>query len=117
MPAAATMAAIAWLSHGPLPPGVGLIPDWLGHVGAYAFLAATCAYGTTRGFEARLRTPGRAWTGALIAVVYGALDEWHQSFVGRHMSSADWLGDAFGAAIVAAVLGFLWRDAGVGKGG
>lgn len=34
----------------------------------------------------------------LIASGYGALDEWHQSFIpGRHMDIRDWIADSLGA--------------------
>lgn len=56
---------------------------------------------------------GRGWRGAAVAIVavsvYGATDEWHQSFVpGRSTELADWIADTAGAA-VAAVLYTRWR--------
>lgn len=45
----------------------------------------------------------------VIAVVFGALDEWHQSFIpGRSTELADWYADAAGTAC-GAVLGALGR--------
>lgn len=51
---------------------------------------------------------GRGWraaAGALLAVsVFGATDEWHQSFVpGRSSEVADWLADTAGAALAVAL--------------
>lgn len=40
----------------------------------------------------------------LIAALYGATDEWHQSFVGRDADVLDWMADVFGAAFMAVVL-------------
>ena len=45
--------------------------------------------------------PASTWIIALsIAAVYGASDEWHQSFVpGRYPTVADWIVDCVGSAI------------------
>ena len=45
--------------------------------------------------------PVSTWIIALsIAVVYGASDEWHQSFVpGRYPTISDWIVDAVGGAV------------------
>jgi VanZ family protein len=68
------------------------------HVLAFAILAATLEWGRERsGWGVR---PGFVLG---IAVLYGALDEWHQSFVpGRHATAADW-----GADLVGVALGYL----------
>lgn len=45
-----------------------------------------------------------AWAGAYL--VYGVLDEWLQSYVGRSMSFNDWLADAVGVAAATIILLF-----------
>lgn len=79
-------------------PGVSLGPDGLpldkvAHFGAYAVLAALILRAT--------RTP-LEWRTAVVVVVvvslFGAVDEWHQSFIPRRsMSFADWIADTLGA--------------------
>jgi len=39
-----------------------------------------------------------------LASAYGAIDEWHQGFVGRDCDLGDWLADTIGAAAVAVAL-------------
>jgi uncharacterized protein YfiM (DUF2279 family) len=79
-------------------PGVSLGPDGLAldkvaHFGAYAVLAALILRAT--------RTPHLWRTAVLVVVVvsiFGAVDEWHQSFIPRRsMSFADWVADTLGA--------------------
>ncbi len=80
-----------------LPVDVGS-SDKILHAAAYAVLAALAfrAAGGSGGTRAAL-------VAVLVAAAYGALDEYHQSFVpGRTASAADWLADACGAAIGAA---------------
>ena len=49
-----------------------------------------------------------AWWAVLLAVVYGATDEWHQSFVpGRTPELRDLFADAVGSAFGASVV-WLW---------
>lgn len=45
------------------------------------------------------------WT--VVYAIYGALDEWLQSFVGRTMSFGDWLAD-LGGIVAAAVVLMAW---------
>lgn len=63
----------------------------------------------TKGFD-RPAWGGRRlapWIAFALAAGFGALDEWHQSFVpGRDASAADWVADAVGASLGA--LG-TWR--------
>lgn len=79
-------------------PGVSLGPDGLpldkvAHFSAYAVLSALMLRATA--------TP-RHW-GSLVLVffavaAFGAVDEWHQSFIPRRsMSFADWVADVAGA--------------------
>jgi len=59
------------------------------HVGEFAVLAALC-----------LRAIGRPLAAAVLASLYAALDEVHQSFVeGRTGSPLDWAIDSFGVVI------------------
>jgi VanZ family protein len=67
---------------------VGLPSPWdkVAHFSSYALL----------GFFAT-RATRSSWSGWGIAAAYGALDEWHQSFVPlRDASAWDWLADALG---------------------
>lgn len=89
-------------------PGVNLGPkgldlDKVAHFGAYAVLAALVLRATL--------TP-REW-GTLAAVVilvsvFGAVDEWHQSFIPRRsMSFLDWCADTAGALVGALTARYL----------
>ena len=75
--------------------------DKLQHSGAYAILAALV-------WRALENNRPRWWllcVSITIAVLYGASDEWHQSFVpGRECSISDLSADSLGAAIAALVL-------------
>lgn len=81
-------------------PGVSLGPDGLpldklAHFGAYAVLAALML---------RATNSPRDWGTLLLVVaavsVFGAVDEWHQSFIPRRsMSFADWVADTAGAIV------------------
>lgn len=103
---AAYMAALFIASSGPgapLPPGRNW--DKVLHAGAYAVLAALAAWALTRG---RLRSATRKalMTASLIAIAYGASDEWHQAFVpGRESDVMDLLADALGALAAAGAIG------------
>lgn len=81
-------------------PGVSLGPDGLpldkvAHFTAYAVLAALML---------RATAAPRSWAAfavVLFAVAaFGAVDEWHQSFIPRRsMSFADWVADVSGALV------------------
>lgn len=106
-PVAAVMAAIFALSHAPMPPLAGSVPDYWAHMGAYALLAAVIVRGMAGG-----RRPGvtraRIVLAALLAAGYGVSDEYHQSFVpGRDPSARDIAADAAGAAAGAGA-GWVW---------
>jgi len=111
IPAAVTMAGIAFLSHqAQLPAIPGAPADWLLHGIEFGFLSVTCLFGATRGFNRRFRSGRAAILALSITVVYGALDELHQSFVpGRDVSLRDWLADAVGALLVVFVLVLVWN--------
>ena len=95
LPAVLVASTIFWLSSQPVLPD--FLPgfdgfDKLCHIAAYATLAATLLYG------ARFPVGRRAWGWALVAVLYGVSDEFHQSFVpGRTPDLLDLLADAVGA--------------------
>ena len=69
--------------------------DKLVHLGLYLILGLLLAWGKTRtGFG------GPAILLLIMGAGYGALDEWHQSFVpGRDVSAGDWLADTAGVAL------------------
>ncbi|MFO1451098.1 MAG: VanZ family protein [Opitutaceae bacterium] len=74
--------------------------DKVAHFGAFGLLA-TAAY--------RL-VPRRAGVWVVLAVsLFGASDEWHQSFTaGRSVELADWIADTSGAAVAVLAYG-LWQ--------
>lgn len=110
-PAAAWAALIAIASHHsrpvPVAPPFGHA-DKLVHAVVFGVLGGLAA----RGLVAVGKGGRRAFWGALAAAsLYGAVDEWHQSFVpGRDPDPRDWAADAAGAAIgAAAVVGLPRR--------
>ena len=84
----------------PAPQIAGL--DKVAHLVLYTIFGALLAWGARRA-----GTPV-GWAAAA-GLLYGASDEWHQSFVpGRDSSTADWIADAVGI-IVGIVLYQFWR--------
>ena len=102
---------------------------WPALLGCAVFAASSCPVVSGLGFEGGdkvahfavygllgtllSRAWGPGWRGALLALftasLFGATDEWHQSFVpGRTADVMDWLADTSGAAL-AVGLYFLWR--------
>jgi VanZ family protein len=81
------------------------IPSLLIHVMIYTAFGLTLAWARVRTGEGGLdpERAGRVRTHAPflgLGIVYGALDEWHQSFVpGRTPSVLDWLADVTGVII------------------
>lgn len=48
--------------------------------------------------------PRQAWLPVLLVSLFGALDEWHQSFTpGRSVEVADWVADTVGAALAVTI--------------
>jgi VanZ family protein len=86
----------------PSPPGVN---DKMAHALAYGLLGVLCLVALAEG-EWHGITWRRCLAAVVIAVAYGATDEFHQSFVpGRAPDLADLVADAFGAALAVAVTG------------
>jgi VanZ family protein len=97
-PPLALMAAIAIASHAPLPVGLPGPSDKLVHAAVFGLLAALW-YWARRGTDGSRRA---AATAVALSVLWGALDEAHQSFVpGRNADFIDLLADAAGAVVVA----------------
>lgn len=96
----ALAAAIVFASSQSQVPGVGAPGgDKVVHFVAFGFLAT---------LTVRLLPPSRAWLAVLAVSLFGATDEWHQSFTpGRMMDWADWVADTAGA-LVAAVAYTRW---------
>lgn len=102
---AAVWAALLFLSSelSSLPSGPDLPAiDKIGHFVLYGVLGAALGWGRRM---ARLSIPH--WVLVAVGSAYGALEEWHQSFVpGRSPELADFLVDAVG--VTAGYVIFLW---------
>ena len=80
--------------------------DLLLHAGFYAILCVFLARSFT---DPRIRNWNRVILLAVLVIVYGITDEYHQSFVpGRDASIWDVLADNVGGFLAAAML--FWRD-------
>lgn len=101
--------AVSWILSGRpehVEQEVGLeVSDKLIHAVCYAGLAFWMSFGLEG-----LRPTRWLWLPAVATIVYGALDEWHQSFTpGRSCSLGDWLADAIGAPLGCAAFALaLW---------
>ncbi|OSM04326.1 putative VanZ family protein [Magnetofaba australis IT-1] len=87
------------LSSGPITAPMPPIPhiDKAIHASIYALLAISAALCARHLFTALTRPE---WWGALYAALYGASDEWHQTFVpSRYADIWDWLADVAGAIL------------------
>jgi VanZ family protein len=83
--------------------GMDFFVKKLGHLAGYALLAFALLWGLG------LQTPGAPLKAWLLAVVYAATDEFHQSFVpGRNASILDVGIDALGA-LVGILPVLMWR--------
>ncbi len=81
------------------------------HITNFDKLAHFAVYGLLATLLVRRRRGPRAIALALVITsLYGASDEWHQSFVpGRSSDVADWLADTLGGALaVALYAGWPW---------
>lgn len=102
---AAYMLALFTVSSGP---GVALPPegnwDKVLHAGAFGVLALLSAWALARG-PLREATWPVLLAASLIAILYGATDEFHQSFVpGRDADVFDLFADALGAFAAAGAI-------------
>lgn len=102
------MALIFYASAQPaLPDAVEHVWDKARHAAGFGGLALLWIWALSD----RLSRPvsaGVALAAWLLTVLYGAADEWHQSFVPpRQADVLDWLADAVGATVVA-VAGVAW---------
>jgi VanZ family protein len=96
-PAVIWMAAIFVASAQPRLPLQGDVPDFLSHSLAYLVLAVLWCGALANGREVSWRT---ALAAVVACTVYGATDEWHQSFVpGRRSEARDVRNDAIGATV------------------
>lgn len=102
---------IFWLSSQPMLPMPDLGLEWqdkVVHASAYALMALLFwRTGRTSVKEEFLSRPVLALCTLLFCVLYGASDEWHQSFVaGRDASLYDWMADVIGISISIFI---LWK--------
>lgn len=85
------------------------MPDYVLHGSAYFVMAVLAVRALARGLS-RPATAAQLWGGVAIAIVYGASDEWHQSFVPERMASgSDLAFDAVGAILAAGALTLFWN--------
>lgn len=98
-----TMGTIFFLSHQPgdtieLYPIPGI--DKLAHLCIYGLLACTILYGFGRSY--RISSPYKVMIIVIsVSLLYGVLDEFHQSFIPyRSVSSLDIIADFSGAVLV-----------------
>jgi len=103
LPAIAAMVLIFVISSGPAPEfmhhQVFDLQDKALHAGAFFVLAFLFFRGILWSGYPPTRTA--AWIAMGLAALYGATDEWHQSYVPSRTSDIDdWIADVFGALIV-----------------
>lgn len=103
------MAFIFWMSSQQRPGVFASTPDFLLHGSGYFLFGVLAIRAVAKGL-ASPRSLAVLAAGVVIAVLYGASDEWHQSFVpGRDASLRDLLADSAGAVVAAAAVGAFWR--------
>ncbi len=92
---------IFFLSSRPVLPETGPsfpLKDKVAHAVAYFVLGWLVTHALRRAHDMRLSAA--CWLGLALAALYGAFDEWHQSFVPPRVPGiGDWLADVFGAAM------------------
>jgi VanZ family protein len=87
------------------------VSDRVAHFGEYALLALLLVFAFT-GFDAARVTPAVLLSAAVLSIVWGVIDEYHQSFVPtRDASLRDVISDAAGTAGGVALVAVLaWRE-------
>ena len=95
-------------SHPPIPQSSGILSDKFLHSIEYAVLGFLLAWMLVKASPQVF--PGFPWiVGLSVAVLFGASDEWHQSFVpGRSADVYDWIADGAGSALGVLVM-YLWH--------
>ena len=95
--------AILTLSQMSSPPSPSGAPDWLLHGIEFGVLSLFLSRALAGGWRGRLGRRGAVLT-VLLGVLYGAGDEWHQSFIpGRDASGRDLVADSAGTLLGLAV--------------
>jgi VanZ family protein len=109
------MALIFLLSAQSDLPSVEQVSDKTAHVAAYFVFGLLCLRATHGGIGP-LRT-GPTLAALALALAYGALDEWHQSWVpGRSPSVLDWVADGVGIGLACGAMA-LWGRLGRSRRG
>ncbi len=95
--------AILAFSHMSRPPSPTGAPDWLLHGIEFGVLSLFLSRALAGGWGGRLSRRGAVLT-LVLGVLYGAGDEWHQSFIpGRVASGRDLVADGAGTLLGLAV--------------
>lgn len=88
----------------PMPKFEWLTIDKLYHFVEYAILGGLLSLAFVKARPSVVPLQSIWYIAALISILYGASDEWHQTFVpGRFATLADWVADVLGS--IAGVLG------------
>lgn len=109
-PAVSYAVFIYWLSDQSQPPGTNLSPDKVLHFLGFGFFSLAVAVGLRKGSQVS-STLGWTLGAFIIVVLYGCLDELHQSSVaGRTASLGDILADSMGALVFLGMAALLMRS-------
>jgi len=94
-----------------LPPVDIIGTDKLIHVGVYGLLAALCYISLIHVTKENVFTRSPVLWTAIIVILYGASDEYHQSFViFRSAEVLDWVADAAGAIIMVVLIKYYLQN-------